>query len=241
MNVDTFDLLRELNSYATFTVNDVSTITGKDQEYVKLYLNRLNKKGYIHRLQRDRYTVQNDPFLVATSICWPSYISLWSALRYYDLTEQLPSIIDVLTTSNKSKNRIDFKGQTIRFTKIPSKYLFGYSKVIISDLEVFIAEPEKAVVDSVILKKVSFSEIYDIIRMNMDKLSPERMIDMTCQTGNKAAAKRIGWMLDDLGIVRSMRLHDMSYRTTIALDAALPEKGKKDHFWGVINNIGDQK
>lgn len=241
MNINTYELINNLKSFSTFTINDVSVITGRDPEYTKVYLNRLKKKGMIHRIQRDRYTVHNDPFLVASSICWPSYISIWSALRYYDLTEQLPSRIDVLTTSRKSKSNIQFRGQTITFAKIPPEYLFGYSKVIISDLEVFIAEPEKALVDSVVLRKISSSEIFDIIKSNIERLSHDSIVEMTLRTGNKAAAKRIGWMLDELGIMRSRELHEIIYRTDIPIDPALPMVGDKDPYWGVVINIGDWK
>ena len=238
MNIDTYDLLNRLRSYPLFTLDAVCNINKKDASYTKVYLNRLLKKGMIRRIQRGQYTVHNDPIIFSTHITWPSYISLWYALRYHNLTEQVPEKISVLTTSKKSLNRIEFMGRSIVFTTIPSTYLFGYSKIFVSGFEVFMADPEKAIVDSIALRKISLSEIFSIIESEADRLSFRLIVDHVIRTGNVAAAKRIGWMLEKIGIDESRELEEVIYRTGIPLDYSISAKGKIDPKWGVMVNIG---
>lgn len=241
MNIDTYELIMKLKRYPTFTLDQVSALTGKDPDYIKVYLNRLKKKGIVFSLEKNRYTVQEDPLVVSTSISWPSYVSVWYALRFHDLTEQLPNTIDVLTPSVKNRSVIEFNGSSIVFTTIPKRYLFGFSKVDVSGFDVFMADPEKAILDSVLLRKISLSEIYDIISSNKDRISSRTMIEHCLRTGNRASMKRIGWILDDLGISGTDELKKRIYRTRIPLDHSLPPEGDIDSVWGVIVNMGEDR
>src|SRR5271157_101519 len=170
MRLETFHVLKKLETYPTFDVASIANITGADTGYARLYLNRLEKKGLVQKIQRNVYTTQKNPLVIASRIIWPSYISLWSALRYHDLTEQIPHEISVLTTSAKSRKTISTMNTTIVFHRIKPEYFFGFSKVLIDGFEVFMAEPEKAIVDAVLLRKISFSEIYSILSENRGKI-----------------------------------------------------------------------
>jgi len=234
MHLDTFHVLKRLESYPTFGVDTIANITGADAGYARVYLNRLEKRGLIQKIQRNVYTVQKDPLVIASRITWPSYISLWSALRYHGLTEQLPNEISVLTTSMKSRRTISAMSTNIVFHRIRPEYFFGFSKVRVEGFEVFMAEPEKAILDSVLLRKASFSEIYSILKENRDKVSPDRLVDYIIVTGNGSAAKRFGWALDRLGYAAADKLKPMSYGTLIPLDYARPPSGIKNNKWGII-------
>lgn len=237
MKMATYELIKKLNGYPVFTLEHVSALTGKDTDYIKVYLKRLERRGIVHSLQRNRYTVQEDPLIVSTSIIWPSYVSIWYALRYHGLTEQLPGTIDVLTTSSKSRRRIDFQGSTLLFTTIPSRYLFGYTKIEVSGFNVFMADPEKAIIDSVVLRRISLSEVFDVLKNNIDRLSSGRIIEHCLRMKNRSAMKRIGWMLEELGIPGIEVMKKNLYRTRIPLDYSLPSGGSIDPEWGIINNM----
>lgn len=238
MHLETYQVLKKLESCPTFGVDTIANITGADAGYARLYLNRLEKRGMIQKLQRNAYTVQKDPLVIASRITWPSYISLWSALRYHNLTEQLPNEITVLTTSAKSRKAISVANTSIVFTRIKPQYFFGFSKVIVGGFEVFMAEPEKAILDTVLLKKASFSEAYSILEENADRLSIEKLADYVDRAGNAAVAKRLGWAMDRLGhAAASKKLKALAYGTRIPLDYARPLHGITDRKWGVIENM----
>ena len=72
-------------------------------------------------------------------------------------------------------------------------------------------------------------------------MSFELIVDHVKKTGNIAASKRIGWMLDRIGRNESKELKDIIYRTVIPLDYSIDREGEIDPEWGVIVNIGDIK
>ena len=121
--METLQIIKKLEKYATFNVDTISNIIDKDKTYAKVYLNRLKNKDIIKQIQRNVYTVQEDPLIIASRIIWPSYISLWAAFRYHNLTEQIPNRISVVTTRAKSREKIQIMNTTIIFEKIqPSFY-----------------------------------------------------------------------------------------------------------------------
>ncbi len=237
MHVETYHVLKKLESYPTFGVDSIANIIGADASYARVYLNRLKKRGLVQKIQRNVYTVQKDPFAIASRIVWPSYISLWSALRYHNLTEQLTNEISVLTTSMRNGKKMSALDTTIVFHHIKPEHFFGFSKVLIGQIEVFIAGPEKAILDTALHRKASFSEIYSILKENQDRISWDKLTDYIIIMGNAAVAKRFGWALDKLGYANVQKLKPMSYGTRILLDYARPPSDVKDNKWGIIENI----
>lgn len=237
--MNTIQVLKRLATYPTFNVNTVANIIEKDIPYTRLYLNRLKQRKIVHQLQRNVYTVQNDPLIIASRISWPSYISLWAALRYHNLTEQLPHTITVITTQMKSRREISLTNTRFIFEHIRPLWFFGFTKITISDFEVFMAEPEKALIDALLLKRISVSEIYSILQTHLKDLSTERLVEYILKTQNQALAKRFGWMLSSLGGQNAVKLKQLTYGTVIPLDYSRPFKGKKDGHWGIIINIGE--
>lgn len=236
--METLQLLKRLEIYPTFTVSTVANIIEKDKTYAKVYLNRLKKKEIVHQLQRDVYTVQDDPMIIASRVVWPSYISLWAALRYHNLTEQIPNRISVVTTRAKSRGTISIADTMIIFERVRPEWFFGFSKINTKDFEIFIAEPEKALVDAVLLKRISVTEIYSLLKENLRRISSERIVEYILRTKNRALAKRYGWMLSSLGCKNTRKLEKMIYKTMIPLDYSRPVSGTKNKKWGVIVNIG---
>ena len=230
--------MKKLQEYPTFNIDTFANITDKDKTYAKMHLNRLKNRDIVKQIQRNVYTVQEDPIIIASRIIWPSYISLWTAFRYHNLTEQIPSNVSVITTRSKSRENIQMMNTTIIFEKIRPSWFFGFSKIKIQGFEVFMAEPEKAIIDAVLLKKISTTEIYSILQSNIKNISTKKMVDYVLRTKNKALIKRLGWMLESLECKYTKKLKKQAYKTMIPLDNARPVSGPKDKRWGIIVNIG---
>jgi len=169
-------LLKELEKYPVFTINIVSGITKKEKPYTRLIIHRLKKAGLIYELERDRYTLHYDPLLVASHILWPCYISSWAAIRYYNLTEQLPTMIEVITTRPKEKKEIKFAGAKIRFSRIKIENLFGYGKVSSGSYEIFMAEKEKALADALYLRQMTFQTFLEIVNEHKKEINIRKLV-----------------------------------------------------------------
>jgi predicted transcriptional regulator of viral defense system len=236
--METLQIVKKLEEYPTFNIDTFANIIDNDKTYAKVFLNRLKNRGIVKQIQRNVYTVQEDPLIIASRIIWPSYISLWTAFRHHNLTEQIPSKISVITARSKSRKNIQVMNTTIIFEKIRPSWFFGFSKIKIQDFEVFMAEPEKALIDAVLLKKISTAEIYFILKENIKNISTIKIVDYILRTENHALAKRFGWMLESLGCNYVKRLKKQTYKTMIPLDITRPITGLNDKKWGVVVNIG---
>src|SRR3989344_6017755 len=115
------ELIRKLEKYPVFGLKTVRDIIEKDENYTKLVMHRLKKNKLILEIEKNKYSLNRDPIIVASNIIWPCYISIWSALRYHNLTEQLPHFIFVITTRTRKKREINLGSTKILFIKIKPK------------------------------------------------------------------------------------------------------------------------
>jgi len=236
--MDALNIVKKLEEYPTFNIDTFANIIDNDKTYAKVHLNRLKNRGIVKQIQRNVYTVHKDPLIISSRIVWPSYISLWTAFRYHNLTEQIPSKISVITTRSKSRKNIQIMNTTIIFEKIRPSWFFGFSKIKIQGFEVFMAEPERAIIDAVLLKKISTTEIYSLLQSNIKNISAKKIVDYVLRIKNKALTKRFGWMLESLGCKYAKKLQRQTYKTMIPLDITRPITGLENKKWGIDVNIG---
>lgn len=233
----TLELLKKLEMYATFNLATFRKLAGASTAYAPVYVHRLKKAGYVRELQKGTYTVHKDPLIVASRIVWPSYISLWSAIRHHNLTEQLPQDVWVITTRRLWRKEISFGDAKIIFARTKPRYFFGYKKTTISNFEVFVAEPEKAILDGMLLRKISFSELAGIIKNNIKTLNIKRLVSYAIETKNKPLIKRLGYLLDESGIDCHAKFKKWIGDSFVPLEYSLPPKGEKDKKWMIIKNV----
>jgi hypothetical protein len=135
-----------------FRTEDVEKIV----PHPAMFLSRAVKNGLIHRLMRGHYV---NLFLfgfprVETVGCFlrpPAYVSGEWALNYHGISLQSPVVCSIITLSpavGKSRN-IEYQGVTIEFSRITSALFSGFTRVD----DFYIATPEKAVLDTLYLRK----------------------------------------------------------------------------------------
>lgn len=230
-------LIRELEEYPVFDLKTVQTIIKKSRNYTKLVLSRLKKEGLIFKILKNKYTTCKEAFVVASNITWPCYLSFWTALRYYNLTEQLPTAIFVITT-RAGKKEIIFNKTRIIFAKVKPNYFFGFTKEKYNSFDIFMADPEKAIIDSVLFRKISFSEISSIFKNNLNKINKKKFIGYLLRIKNKALIKRFGFLLDNFNLDISDKVKDyVCDYNYVPLDYAIEKKGKKNKKWKIIENV----
>jgi predicted transcriptional regulator of viral defense system len=169
------DLLVKLQDYTVFSAADIEKITGKNRQYVYLHMQRLKTAGLIFEIEKGKYSIQTDPFLVASRIVWPSYISGWAASQFYQLTEQLPNVIEVMTTRSRKNRQITFRGVGIEFSRLKKSNFFGYDKIRYKKHSIFIADKEKTLLDILFLGHISPSEFSEVVKSNHKRLSIRKL------------------------------------------------------------------
>ena len=139
MRQSTEQLMEQLKKYPVFDVIKVARKLKTSGKYLRLFLHRLKQKKVIIAIERNKYTLCKDPWVVASHIAWPSYISSWAALRYHHFTEQLPNTIEIVTSKKRSKRTLSFQGMYFKFIITKPALIFGFAKHIRDEKELFIA------------------------------------------------------------------------------------------------------
>ncbi len=172
---------KALQDYPVFTVRDLASLLNKRRGYAYLQAYRWKKKKLIYEIEKGKYTLEEDPFLISSWVVWPSYISGWAALHYYHLTEQMPFAIQVITTRKRNKRILSYGKAKLEFTTVKPPFFIGFQRVIHQQREIFIAEKEKALIDALATRKMSLAEGAEIIKNNKRKINRTKLFSYARQ------------------------------------------------------------
>jgi predicted transcriptional regulator of viral defense system len=128
-----------------YRTRQLAKLVGVPDSHAKVYAYRLVQKGMAWRLSRGSISFTHDTFIIASQLIEPSYVSMHSALYLRGLIDQVPSIVEAVTT----KRPAWLRDLGIRYRKISGKLFFGYERLARANSYVFVATPEKAVLDTV--------------------------------------------------------------------------------------------
>ncbi len=155
-----------------FKLQDIKTLTGVEKyEYLKIYINRMIKKGLIKTIKKGLYYLADSPpsdFEIANNLYIPSYISLETALVYYGIINQVPYTITSVTL--KKANMYKFNAKEYSYSHLSQSLFYP-------DLQknnILIASREKTIIDTIYLASfrgydINFDE-WDLSDIDMVKL-----------------------------------------------------------------------
>jgi len=153
------DVIKMIKKYnlAVFTPSLLSKIMHWNKTKAYNTIKQLKKKELIWELKKGTYSTSNfsNEFKSITEAYAPSYVSLWTALSYYQITKQVPMKTQIASTKyQRIKENIDMH--------IISKDLFlGYINVGFP-----IATPEKAVFDLLWFNLITIETLKEMVSKN---------------------------------------------------------------------------
>lgn len=160
------------------TIDEISSIIGISLASTKVFCSRATARGSLIRVRRGLYIIprwvgsaeSESLFRLSNQIISPSYISLLPALSFFGVSTQVPVGVyeSICETRSKEYNIEDFEFRYVRF---PKQYWFGYIRV----KDFFIAEPEKALVDSIYLASIGRYSL-DISAIDLRKIDKEKLV-----------------------------------------------------------------
>lgn len=200
------------------TTNDIyKTLGSKYSKFVlKKRIYELKEKGWLVPLKKGLYFVSDistrgfigiSPFVIASAFNKDSYLSLDSALSFYNLFEQMLRTTTSITT-RASKHYL-FQGHLYRFLKIKKKLYFGFRTEVIEGHYIKIAELEKLFLDYLYFKNDTYSLdlIIEKLQRAKDKLNLDKLFDYA-EKFPEATIRKLGFILDLLKI-DTKRLHKL--------------------------------
>ena len=155
-----------------FGYEDISRALAISQNSAKITAHRYFKQGILIRVKRNIYMLKErwmsldreQKFIIANIFQVPSYISLMTALDYYEITTQIQRDF-IESVAVKRTKRSEVEQTVFNYTKISTDVYGGFLK----KQGFFIAEPEKAFIDAVYL--MSFGRYnLDIPSIDFSKL-----------------------------------------------------------------------
>lgn len=175
-----FDQKQNVTINNWITTEDVVRERRISSPSARVYLARQNKAGQLVRLKNNLYVstaawdsaAWEEQLQMANRIQVPSYISLLTALAYYEVSTQIPAqrIESIARTRTYAKT---IRGVEFAYIKMNSNYFNGFTKTD----GLFIASPEKALADAIYLS--SFGKYaLDIPALDLDAVDKDSLLSV---------------------------------------------------------------
>ena len=174
--------LKEIKRFY-FGYEDIAKVLGISAGSAKVTASRYTKQGILLRMKRNIYVLKDswnaagreDKFQLANMGQVPSYISLMTALDYYEVTTQVQRDFFESVAVRRSKE-IELNGSVFRYVKLAEDLYHTFKK----EEDFFIATPEKALLDAFYLMSygrysfdLSSLDATKLDRMEIERLSRE--------------------------------------------------------------------
>ena len=183
-----YSSLRSINRLY-FTYHDVAKVFKITEDAARVSCSRYVKEGLLVRLKPNFYILMEkwdnveftERLSLANVLQVPSYVSLTTALVYYEYTTQVQQNF-IESIGLKRTKTFNIGGAVFNYAKIAKDLYFGFEKVE----SCYIATPEKALMDAIYLEsygryRIDVSSL-DLSRFNKDEICrilikfPERTI-----------------------------------------------------------------
>jgi predicted transcriptional regulator of viral defense system len=171
-----------------FNAEDIANVLSISIKSAQVTASRYVSRGLLIRLKRDLFILphqmqiatEEEIFYIANLLQTPSYISLTTALSYYELTtQQTPNFIESI--ASKRTIMFEVKNFQFNFSIVKDEFYFGFERKGIF----FIATPEKALADMIYLSSQgNYNADFEAVDFNGFNKSE---IEMILNKSSKAA------------------------------------------------------
>ncbi len=259
------DLVRLLAShghriFTTDQAREFAPRVGLKGDYLLEALHHVGRDGWIVPLRRGLYALTAEvpgvapvhEFEIAMALVQPAAVSHWSAMHFHGLTQQVPRRVHVLTTAAVSVPRTRGResttgddgypagGAVFTFAQVDPERFFGTEQVWIGDARVTVTDPERTLIDGLSKPQLcgDFAEVLNAFEVRLADLDLDRIIDYALRLDG-ATIKRLGWVLDHLGLTSPHldRLLSFSVKGYRTLDPTGERRGPCDGRWMIQVNL----
>jgi len=243
------NLLDELSKKKAFTIEDAEQISRANKGVLKVILSRLEKNGWIERIEKGKYIViplgaekgkyTLNEFVLGSFLVDPCIISYWSALNYYGFTEQIPRTVFIQTTSRRKHQEVTIFGVPYKIIRMNEEKIFGVEKAWFEDTQINLTSKEKTIVDCLDKPQYAGGIIEVAKALRTEEYDKNMLITYAKKIHNSGVIRRLGYICEFLQI--PINLPGINTRNYLKLDPILPKTNKLDAKWHLIINeeLGD--
>lgn len=237
---------------------DVQSILHCSLNYAYFLLHKLERKKWLERVATGVYQFvpaaygypekipPANAFVVGAALVKPYYFSYYTSNSHYGFTTQMPFTLFIATT--KKKPNTEWQGTTFKFVTLAKRKFFGYQLERVFDAEIYMAEPEKSLVDS--FDKPHYAggieQLARIVWRGLARVDQNKLVNYAIRMKSHALVQRLGFVIDFLSkenlvepLPSRLRnlLQDSVGRTPIYLDLRKPKAGSFYKEWRVVCNV----
>jgi len=158
-----------------FSPRDVMRVLDVSKTAATFLVHRYTKRGYLARVKRGLYgfgdALPPDSY-IANKLYEPSYLSLEFALSYHGVIPE--TVYEITSVTPKSTRRFEVLGKVFSYRTIKQEAFTGYVIQKQRGFSFQIAEPEKAFVDTLYLRKRQGRAGFDRIRL--ERLDQKKVV-----------------------------------------------------------------
>lgn len=205
---------------------------------------RLQTDGLADEVEKGKYLllglepekVLSNPLFIATQLAVPAYISYWSALHYYGLTEQVP--LTTLVATTRKRRPVAYRDFRFHFVALKPHKFFGYRRETIGGFPTVVADKAKALIDSLDLPQHAggIGEVALALEAALETVDLPTLIEYANRMENKSLGSRLGYMLEAKGRPAEGLVHSIS---PVKLDPTGPAAGRLVTRWQLVLNISE--
>lgn len=241
-----------------FTVEEARSYWDGDPRTPKR-LARLAEKGWLERLERGKYLIvpleagperqwSEDAYVLAGYLVDPAATAYWSALHYWNLTEQVPRLAYVQTTASVREHRKEVLGIRFRLVKLKEEKFFGLEHHRVGGQRFAVTDREKTIVDGLDRPGLTggILELARALGLGAEEFDWSRVDEYLKLLGSGAVVKRCGFLVEALdlkipnGGARLSRWREMITSGISDLDpSSRREEGRIVSRWRIRINVDE--
>ena len=227
-------------------------------DYAYVLLHNLERKHWLERISTGLYQfvpaaygypekiAPANSLVVGAALIEPYYFSYYTANSHYGFTTQMPFTLFIATT--KKKPKVEWQSVAFKFVTLLKRKFFGYRLERAFDAEVYMAEPEKSIVDS--FDKPQYAggveQLARITWRGLAKVDKAKLVDYAIRMESYALIQRLGFIIDSLSkedlvepLPSNLRDQLLSHIgiAPIYLDSKKAKTGSFSKDWRVIDNV----
>lgn len=238
-----------------FSVEDAEEVLKGQKANIPRLLYALSKKRWLERLERGRYLIlpfeagperrwSEEGYVVASYLVDPYAIAYWSALSYYNYTEQVPTTIFVATTTRRKHSEAEILNLRFRFVTLRDYKFFGVTPVSFPGKQVNFTDREKTTTDCLDHPEycggITEAAKGLATALGEGRVDLKKITEYAQRMGNRTIFKRLGYLSEALQLeVGDFREH---WRKEISkgysrLDPLGRATGTYSRRWQLIVNL----
>ncbi len=244
------------------TIKDIMHALKCSENYAWQIAHVLEQKKWLERIKAGTYIFiaaergesaipPMNPLLVGSVLVNPYYFSYSTANLHYGFTTQIRPVVYIVTTKMKRNKR--WKNNLFKFVNVSKIKFFGFTKKEIENFSANIAEPEKALVDSI--DKPSYAggieEVISVVLNGIKRCDSKKLVQYAISMHSHSLTQRLGYIIDFLRQSKLIDFPDIHRRTLLkhvggtviylAPPSLFGKKGKLNRDWLLIENISREQ